>query len=151
MIQKMQLSTVKGESSLSLRPIPATAATTAKLLGSAVVGLLMLTACASAQPPPTADLQAAEQAIAEADRSRVADYSSLELSEARDKLTAARSAVQAEHMDKAQRLAQQAKVDAQLATAKADVASAETINQEMQDSINMLKNEMQRSATGEKL
>ncbi len=151
MIQKMQLSTVKGESSLSLRPFPATAATTAKLLGSAVVGLLMLTACASAQPPPTADIQAAEQAIAEADRSRVADYSSLELSEARDKLTAARSAIQSEHMDKAQRLAQQAKVDAQLASAKAEVASAEVVNQDMQESIDMLKLEMQRSPTGEKL
>ena len=148
MIQKMQLTTVKGKGSLTLRPHTAA---TAKLLGSAVAGLLMLAACASAQPPPTADIQAAEQAIAEADRSRVADYSSLELSEARDKLTAARSAVQSEHMDKAQRLAQQAKVDAQLASAKAEVASAEVVNQDMQESIDMLKLEMQRSPTGEKL
>lgn len=145
MIQKMQLSMVKGNRSLSLRP-----ATSARLIGAAVAGLLMLSGCASAQLAPTADLQAAEMAIADADRARVADYSSVELSEARDKLTAARNAVQLKNMDQAQRLAQQARVDAELASAKAEVARAEAVNADMQNSIDMLKHEMQRN-TGEKI
>ncbi len=147
MIQTVQLSTVRGESNLSLRPVTAT---TARFMGSAVAGLLMLAACASAQAPPSADIQAAEQAIVEANRSDVADYSSDELDNAREKLTAAISAVQSENMDKAQRLAQQSRVDAQLASARAEVAKAESDNQEMQKSIDMLKLEIQR-ITGEKI
>jgi len=147
MIQKIQLSIVKGNRSLSLRPVTAT---TVRLMGTAVAGLLMLSACASAQLPPTADLQAAELAIADADRARVADYSSVELSEARDKLTAARSAVQLKNMDQAQRLAQEARVNAELASALAEVNRAETVNKDMQESIDMLKHEMQRT-TGEKI
>jgi len=124
-------------------------ATTYKLMGTAVAGLLLLGACASAPQPPTADLQAAEMAIANAERARVADYASVELSEARDKLTAARSAVQEEQMSRAQRLAQQARVDAELASARAEVAKARVVNEQMQKGTDTLKQEMQRT-TGDR-
>jgi hypothetical protein len=117
---------------------------------SAVTGLLMFTACASVQPPPTSELQAAELAIATAERDRVADYASSQLSDAREKLTAARSAVQKEEMNKALRLAQQARVDAELASALAEVAKAETVNEEMLKGIDTLKQEMQRNTTGDR-
>ncbi len=110
----------------------------------------MLAACASNPPqPPTAQLQAAEQAIASAERDRVADYASVELSEARDKLRAAYSAVQQEKMELAQRLAEQSRVDAELASARAEAARAEVVNDEMRKSIDMLKQEMQRN-TGDR-
>jgi hypothetical protein len=115
------------------------------VLGSATT-LLLLSACASAPVPPTAALQAAEIAIANADQARVADYSIAELGEAREKLTAARSAVQKEDMVLAQRLAEQSLVDAQLALAKADVAKANTVNNEMKQSTRTLKQEMQRKS-----
>lgn len=146
MTQKMRLSMVKGDHNLSLRP---TTSTTGKFMGVAVAGLLLLGGCASAPQPPTSELQAAEQAIANAERARVADYASVELSEARDKLTAARSAVQNEQMSLAQRLAQEARVDAELASARAEVAKARVINEQMLKGTETLKQEMQRS-TGDR-
>ncbi|HEY9199796.1 MAG TPA: DUF4398 domain-containing protein [Gammaproteobacteria bacterium] len=146
MTQTMQLSKVNGNRGLSLR---LASAATYKLMGTAVAGLLLLGACASAPQPPTADLQAAELAIANAERARVADYASVELSEARDKLTAARNAVQEEQMSRAQRLAQQARVDAELASARAEVAKARVVNEQMQKGTDTLKQEMQRT-TGDR-
>ncbi|MFN2329844.1 MAG: DUF4398 domain-containing protein [Chromatocurvus sp.] len=142
MTQTRQVSTVKGDRGWSWRRATAT---TYKPMGAAVAGLLLLGACASAPLPPTADLQAAELAIASAERARVADYASVELSEARDKLRAARSAVQEEKMNQAQRLAQQARVDAELASARAEVAKARVVNEQMQKGTETLKQEMQRS------
>lgn len=145
MIQRMQLSMLKGSRSLILRPVTVT---TARLMGTAVVGLLMLTTCASSAP--SADLLAAEMAIADADRAGVADYSSVELNKARDKLTAALNAIQLKEMGHAQRLAQEARVDAELASALAEVARDRMVNEKMQKSIDVLKPEMQRN-TGEKI
>lgn len=142
MAQTIHLPKAKGNRSLSMRLPTATAG---KFIGTAVAGLLLLSGCASAPVPPTADLQAAEQAIASAERARVADYASVELSEARDKLSAARLAVQEEKMVQAQRLAQQARVDAELASAKAEVAKARVVNEQMQKGTDTLKQEMQRT------
>ena len=114
-------------------------------LPTALAGLFVLAACASVPKPPTEALQAAEQAIANAEKARVADYASPELGEAREKLTAARSAVEKEQMELAQRLAEQSRADAELASAKAEVAKAKTVNDEMQKSTNTLKQEMQRN------
>lgn len=110
-----------------------------------VTALLTLVACASVPLPPTEALQAAELAITNAEKARVADYASPELGMARDKLTAARSAVEQEEMVLAQRLAEQSRVDAELAMAKAEVAKAKLVNDEMKKSTESLKQEMQRN------
>jgi len=107
--------------------------------------LLLITACASAPVPPNEALQAAELAIANADQARVADYASDELRTAREKLTAAREAVQQEKMLLAKRLAEQSQVDAEMATVKANTLKAQRVNQEMHKSIEELKQEMQRN------
>lgn len=114
------------------------------LRGSAVAGLLIVAACASEPQPPTQAMQAAEAAIATAEQARVADYASPELGEAREKLTAARAAISEKKMDVAQRLAEQSKVDAELALAKASVAKAGVVNDEMQKSTDTMELEMQR-------
>jgi hypothetical protein len=132
MAQSIHLPTAKTNYFLSLRLAPAFAT------------LLLLSACASTPQPPTSDLQAAEQAIASAERARVADYASVELSAARDKLSAAHSAVQEEKMVQAQRLAQQARADAELASARAELAKARVVNEQMQKGTDTLKQEMQR-------
>jgi Domain of unknown function (DUF4398) len=108
--------------------------------------LLMLAGCASTPKAPTAALQAAELAIANAEQARVADYASMELTDARKNLTAARSAVQREEMVLAKRLADQSRVNAELATAKAEEAKAKSVNDEMQKSTEALKQEMQRNS-----
>ncbi len=79
--------------------------TTRALAAATLGGSLLLSACASTPPAPIVALQAAEQAIATADRTRVADTSSPELNEARVKLTAAQAAAQQERMVEAERLA----------------------------------------------
>jgi hypothetical protein len=83
-------------------------------------------------------------AISDAEQD-VANYPSPELSEARQKLTAARSAVVNEEMIIAARLADESRVNAELATAKADAAKASAINIEMQQGVDTLNLEMQRS------
>jgi len=109
---------------------------------------VLLSACSSPPKAPDQALQAAELAIATAEQARVADYASPELGEARDKLTAARTAVAKEEMTAAARFAEQARADAELATAKAEAAKAQAINDELGKSVNTLEQELQRNSGG---
>jgi hypothetical protein len=111
---------------------------------AAIAGFLALAACATTPEPPTQALQAAESAIASAEQARVADYASAELREAREKLAAARTAVRNEEMVRALYLAEESRVHADLASAKAEEIKAKAVNDEMQKSIDTLKQEMQR-------
>jgi len=111
----------------------------------AVAGLLALAACASAPVPPTQQLQAAEMAITTAEQQGVAEYASADLNQAREKLATARVAVQQENMVVAQRLADESRVSAELASAKAEMLKAEAVNDEMQRSIDTLEQEMLRN------
>ncbi len=113
-------------------------------LGALLTCLLLLAACASA-PPPNKEINAAEQAITDADQARVAEHGMPELQEARRKLAEARAAVNKEEMEKARRLAVEARADVKLATAKAELAKAEAVNADMQKNIRILKEEMQRT------
>jgi len=112
-------------------------------LTAAVAGMLLV-ACAST-PPPAQQITAAEVAIDHAEKAQVADYSSPELVEARANLTAARAAVEKEDMETARHLAQRAQLNADLAEAKANVAKAKTVNDEMAKSTTVIKEEMQRN------
>ncbi|MDP3282673.1 MAG: DUF4398 domain-containing protein [Nitrosomonas sp.] len=116
---------------------------------TAVAILFSLVACATVPQPPNQELAAAETAINSADQARVVDYASAELQEARTKLAAARAAVQQEKMILAQQLAEQSRVDAELALAKAEAIKAKEINDEMMKSTDVMKQEMQRN-TGDK-
>ena len=140
-----QIAILKQPHHSAMRSLPATVLS---VLGSVAL-TFMLSACASEPKPPTQALQAAELAISNAEQARIADYASPELGEAREKLTAARLAVEKKDMIAAQRFAEQAQVDADLATAKQGVAKAKTVNDEMSKSTSTLKQEMQRN-TGAK-
>lgn len=118
------------------------------LAAAVVVAFLAISACASTPTPPNRALQAAESAITNAERARVADYASTELREAREKLAAAQAAARNEDMVKAAYLAEEAQVHAELATARAEERKAKAINDEMQKSIDTLKQEMQRTSGG---
>jgi hypothetical protein len=109
-------------------------------------GALFLAACASTPPVPTVALSSAKQAIAVADQTRVADAASPELSEARDKLAAAQSAVQDKRMVDAERLAVESRVDAELATAKITASKDRAVNDEMIHSTETMSQEMQRNS-----
>lgn len=111
--------------------------------------LIFMMACAS-MPPPTESIRRAELAIANAEQARVADVSAPELRDAHDKLTASRAAVVEKEMILAERLADEARVGAELASARFEWAKAKTVNEDMQKSIDTLKAEMQRNAAGER-
>jgi len=110
-----------------------------------LTGVLALGACASA-PPPTASLQAARQAISEADRAEAGHYASAELGDARTKLTSANNAVAEKNMTKAERLADESRADAEFASAKTANVKANAVNDEMKRSTSTLIEEMQRNS-----
>lgn len=108
----------------------------------------LLVACSTTLPVPNLAMQAAESAIDNADQERVSDYALPELREARNKLTAAREAVREKDMLLAKSLADESRVSAELASAKAEQIKAEKINEDMKKGIRTLNQEMQRH-TGE--
>jgi hypothetical protein len=109
-------------------------------------GALLFAACAATPPVPDVALSSAKQAIAVADQERVADASSPPLSEARDKYSAAQSAVTDKHMADADRLAEESRVDAELSTAQSQAAKNQAVNAEMIKGTQTILDEMQRNS-----
>ena len=109
-------------------------------------GLLMLGACASTPPAPSANLQAAQQAIAAAERGEAARYAPGELGEAHAKLTLADTAVTEKKMVLAEHFADQSRAEAELASAKASALKANAVNDEMKRSNSTLVDEMKRGS-----
>jgi hypothetical protein len=105
--------------------------------------VLILAACAST-PPPTASLTAARSAITNAEKADAGHYAAPELGEAREKLRAADHAVEEKQMDGAQRLAEESRADAELASAMTGEAKGAAVNLEMKQSNEALVEEMQR-------
>ena len=115
----------------------------------ALPALLLFSAAAIAAPPiPTTNLQAAQQAIANAERVDAATHAGVELGEARGKLSAAQHAVEEKKMVDAQRFADEARVEAELAAAKAGAVKALAANEDIRRGTSTLVDEMQRK-TGE--
>ena len=113
---------------------------------------LILPACASAPPAPTASLGAARLAIGNAEKADAGRYASPELSEARQKLASADLAVtekSVKGMTSAQRLAEQSRVEADLALAMSIEAKSTAVNDEMKRSNDVLVEEMQRKTGGQ--
>jgi hypothetical protein len=110
-----------------------------------LTGVLMLGACAST-PPPTASLQAARQAISDAERVEAGRYASGELGEARTKLASADTAVSEQRMTMAERFAEESRTEAELASAKTADVKAKAVNDEMTRGTGTLIEEMQRNS-----
>jgi Domain of unknown function (DUF4398) len=111
-----------------------------------LTGVLMLAACASTPPAPTANLQAARQAISAAERAEAGRYAPGELGEARTKLASADTAVSEQKMLKAERFADESRTEAEFASAKTANVKAKGVNDEMTRSTDTLIEEMQRSS-----
>jgi len=112
-----------------------------------MLGGLVLVGCASDPKPPSASLQGAEVAIGRAEDAGAAESAALELRTARENLNAAQAKAHGddkEDMVEAKRLAEKATADAEVATAKANAAQAEAANQEIQNSIDALREETSR-------
>jgi type IV pilus biogenesis protein CpaD/CtpE len=109
---------------------------------------LFLAGCASAPLATTDTMLRAERTIARAEQARVGQYAATELGEARQKLQASRSALLLRDEVNAQRYAEQATLDAELALARAELAQANSVNEEMKNSLGILQQEMLRTTEG---
>lgn len=119
----------------------------------AIALALGLAACGSAPPAPTGEIMAADAAIRQAEDARVADYASVEMGSAREKIGAARALAEratkdkdAKAMNKARQLAEEARSDAELAVAKGNQAKAEATTKQMQLNNETLQKEIQRKS-----
>jgi hypothetical protein len=111
------------------------------------LALIFVAGCAST-PIPAPNMQAAQLAIANAERVDAATHAAAELGEARAKLTFAEHAIDEEDMLLAGQFADQARASAELAAARSSAAKANAVNQDMKQSTATLVEEMQRK-TGE--
>lgn len=118
----------------------------AVLRWSCVLLLLSLASCSSSPKVPTAAMDRAERTISKAEQARVAQFAPAELSEARLKMQGSRTALLNKDVELADRLAFEATLDADLATARAELVQANTVNDEMKNSLGILQQEMQRKA-----
>ena len=109
-------------------------------------GIIGIGGCSST-PPPREAVSQAELAVTQAGQGRAPQYAAPELNKARDKLTEAKRAMDAERHAEARRLAEQALVDAQLAEAKAQAEQQRQVLQELRKSIEALKQEAERASS----
>ena len=108
--------------------------------------LLVAAPAFAADPPPTSNLQAAQQAIANAERVDAATLAGVELGEARGKLAAAQLAVENKKMVLAAQFADEARAGAELAATRSGASKAKTVNSDIERSTATLVDEMQRKS-----
>jgi uncharacterized protein YqfA (UPF0365 family) len=109
-----------------------------------VVGLGLLTACGSTNPP-SQQLTETQMVIQQAEQQGAEEYAPLEIREAKIKLSQAREAVDNKDYEKAILLAEQARADAELAQIKAQSGKAKKAVAELRESIRVLKAEIERN------
>jgi hypothetical protein len=119
-------------------------------LATSLLTCFIVGACATVPPAPTANLQAAQQAIANAERVEAGRYAAGELGEARTRLASADTAVSAKQMGLAAQYADESRAAAELASAKTSASKANTVNDEMKRSTGTLVEEMRRSSGDQK-
>jgi hypothetical protein len=107
----------------------------------AAVSLVLLVACATAQPP-LPQLSAARTAISRA-QSLASRYAPAELQAAQAKLVRAEAAYRGSDWTEARRLAEQAEVDAGFAAAVAENERSRRASAELAQSIDQLKRELE--------
>lgn len=108
--------------------------------------IVVLAGCAVRAPAPEKQVTLATQSIAQAESSGAVEFAPVELRAAREKLSQAKLAMDQEENLKAKRLADEAMVDANLAEAKARSAKAQKVVEELQESIRVLQEEMNRKS-----
>lgn len=123
-----------------------------KTAGPALIAVIMLSmsGCASVSRVPSDAFQAADIAITNADKEQAADFAPNELASARSKIASAKAAVNDNPREKdivrARQLAEQARGDAELASARARDGRAQAVNAELQKNNDILRGELQRTS-----
>jgi hypothetical protein len=107
---------------------------------------LVLVSCATMPPETPANMRAAQDAISNAERVEAAQYAAGELSSARTRLASAEVAISEKKMILANRLADESRAEAELASAKTAEAKAIAVNADMKRSTGALVEELKRGA-----
>lgn len=94
---------------------------------------------------PIEKIATVEKAIEVARESNATIHAPLELKLAEDKLKTAKAAIKEDEFEQARRLADEALIDAKLAEAKSRSEKAKKLSQEMRNSIDTLRHEIERS------
>lgn len=105
---------------------------------------LSLTACSSSKQPPISQMALAQAAVEQATAAGAYGYAPLELKTSQDKINQAKAAIQAKDYMKAERLLEQAELDAKLAEAKSSTAKSQKAVDELQKSIDLLRETVQQ-------
>jgi len=100
---------------------------------------ILVTACASSGEKPTQAQNAAESAIIQAEAANAREFEPVLLNRARNKAADAQELIASEEFDEAEKLLEQATVDAQLAAARAETAQAREAADEIDRSIEQLR------------
>ncbi len=102
--------------------------------GILIIGLLSLAGCATTKQPPssqTGKMALSQAAVEKASSEGAYEYAPLELKTARDKIEDAKTATRAKEYITAERLLEQATVDAELAEAKSKTAKSQKVVDEL--------------------
>lgn len=106
---------------------------------------LSLGGCASPGERPDSDLQSAESALQQAVAADARQYEPVLLNDAQNKVADAKGLIEKEEYQNAERLLQQASVDAQLAGARAETAKARQAVEEVNRNIEALGQRINQS------
>jgi Domain of unknown function (DUF4398) len=109
------------------------------------IAAVLITGCAS-MPAPTEQMAVSRAAVSNAASAGGGEFAPQQLKSAMDKMDAAQRAMLAEDYVLARQLAEQAQVDAQLATAVARSAKARKAAEELQESSRVLRQEIDRKS-----
>jgi hypothetical protein len=111
------------------------------------LALLGLAGCATL-PPPSEQMAVTRTAVADAESAGAAEYASVDLRAAQDKLAEANVAMGARDYERAKRLAEESEADANVAAVRARSAKAQRAVAEVQESIRVLREELARAGRG---
>jgi hypothetical protein len=114
------------------------------LIGTLIAVALAACAASNQNLAPEQAMTLAETSIRQAEQVGAAEYSALELDQARQKLNRARTALQNDENEDAYRLAEQSAADAELAAVRARVGQSEEAVAEIRESIRTLQAEIRQ-------
>lgn len=118
-----------------------------RTIGVAVATAMFMTACASTPtiPAPTEQMAVSRATVNAASSAGASEFAPVQLKSAMDKMDTAERAMGAKNYDLARKMAEQAQVDAQLATAAARAAKEQKAADALQESDRVLQQELDRS------
>ena len=112
-----------------------------------LIAAALLAGCATQSERPTEEMTRAQTLIDQAEKAGAQRYAAAQLEQARAKLDEAKKADRNGRHDEAQQRAAEAAADAELAVALADSGEAQRAATEVQQSVETLRSEAQRSST----